>query len=66
MVILMLLTSVALPLARVQIERREKWICGARLRQLRDAIDRYKDFCDRGMIPSRPTALAILPISTLW
>ena len=42
MFIMLLLSSIALPLARIHAQR---------LRELRQAIDRYKDFADRGMIP---------------
>lgn len=50
MTILLLLTSVALPIARVQIQRTRETELRQDLRQIRDAIDRYKDFADRGMI----------------
>ena len=53
MTILMLLTTVALPLARVQVQRVREVELHRDLRTLREAIDRYKDFADRGMIPSQ-------------
>lgn len=49
--ILLLLTSVALPLARVQVQRTREVELHRDLREMREAIDRYKDFSDRGMIP---------------
>jgi general secretion pathway protein G len=49
--ILLLLTSVVLPVVRVQVQRTREVELRQGLRQLRDAIDRYKDFSDRGMIP---------------
>lgn len=49
--ILLLLTSVALPLARVQVQRAKEVELRRDLRGLREALDRYKDFSDRGMIP---------------
>src|SRR6266567_705692 len=61
MVILMLLTSVALPVARVQIQRTREVDLRRALRQLRDAIDRYKDFSDRGMIPPTPNSFGYPP-----
>jgi general secretion pathway protein G len=48
--ILLLLTTIALPLARVQIQRTREVELRRELRALREAIDRYKDFADRGMI----------------
>jgi general secretion pathway protein G len=49
--ILLLLTSMALPLARVQVQRTRETELRRDLREMREAIDRYKDFSDRGMIP---------------
>jgi len=49
--ILLLLTTVALPLARIQIQRTKEEELRRDLREMRDAIDHYKDFADRGMIP---------------
>jgi general secretion pathway protein G len=54
MAILLLLTSVALPVARVQVQRAREAELRRDLRQMREAIDRYKDFADRQMIPSKP------------
>ena len=52
MAILMLLTTVALPLARMEVQRTKEEALRRDLRTMRDAIDRYKDFADRGMIPT--------------
>jgi general secretion pathway protein G len=49
--ILLLLTSVALPIARVQAQRTREVELRRALREIRQAIDRYKDVSDRGMIP---------------
>jgi general secretion pathway protein G len=49
--ILLLLTSIALPMARVQVQRTREVELRRDLREMREAIDRYKDFSDRGMIP---------------
>jgi general secretion pathway protein G len=49
--ILLLLASIALPLARAQIKRRRESELRRDLRVMRSAIDRYKDFSDGGMIP---------------
>lgn len=61
MTILLLLTGVALPVARVQAQRAREVELRRALRELRQAIDRYKDFSDRGMIPSRPDSFGYPP-----
>lgn len=50
--ILLILTGAALPLARTQIQRQKEVELRRALRDLRQAIDRHKDFADRGMIPT--------------
>lgn len=49
--ILLLLTTMALPLARVTIQRQKERVLRRDLREMRDAIDRYKDAADRGGFP---------------
>jgi general secretion pathway protein G len=49
--IILLLTTIALPVARVQIQRTREVELRRDLREMREAIDRFKDFSDRGMIP---------------
>ncbi len=61
MTILLLLTSVALPLARTQVKRAREVELHRDLRDIRKAIDRYKDFADRGMIPSKPDSFGYPP-----
>jgi general secretion pathway protein G len=46
--ILMILTGLAIPLARVTIKRERERELRQALWQMRDAIDRYKDAADRG------------------
>ncbi len=48
--ILSVLTTMAIPLARVTIERQKEHELRVDLREMRDAIDRYKDAADRGLI----------------
>ena len=48
--ILLILTTAAMPLARVKIKRERERDLRYALRQMREAIDRYKDAADRGMI----------------
>lgn len=61
MVILIILTTVALPVARVQVQRTREVELRRALRQIREAIDRYKDFSDRGMIPPTPDSFGYPP-----
>ncbi len=59
--ILLLLTSVALPLARVEVQRTREVELRRALREMRQAIDRYKDFSDRGMIPTKADTFGYPP-----
>ncbi len=49
--ILLVLTTLCLPLARNQIIRRHETELHEDLRMMRDAIDRYKAYSDQGLIP---------------
>jgi general secretion pathway protein G len=51
--ILMLLTTLAIPLARVTIKREKERELRRDLWELRDAIDRYKDAADRGAFQTK-------------
>jgi general secretion pathway protein G len=59
--IILLLTTIALPLARVQIQRTKEVELRRDLREMREAIDRYKDFADRGMIPVKADTFGYPP-----
>jgi len=59
--ILLILTAVALPMARVQIQRQKEVELRRALRELRQAVDRYKDFADRGMIPTTADSFGYPP-----
>ncbi len=48
--ILLILSSGALPVVRFTIVRQKEAELRRDLREMRDAIDRYKDYCDRGLI----------------
>lgn len=48
--ILLILASAALPVVRVTIQRSKEEQLHKALRQIRDAIDRYKDYADRNLI----------------
>jgi general secretion pathway protein G len=51
--ILVILTSLAIPLARVSIKREKEHQLRRDLWDLRDAIDRYKDAADRGAFQTK-------------
>ncbi len=51
--ILSILTLMALPMARVTIQREKEKRLRAALWEMRDAIDRYKDSCDRGAFQAK-------------
>ena len=48
--ILMILASAAIPVARFTVQRRREAELRCDLREMRDAIDRYKDAADRNLI----------------
>lgn len=50
--ILLLLTSMAVPLARFKVRREKERDLRAALEQIRKAIDKYKDACDYQQIPA--------------
>jgi len=53
MTIMLVLTTIALPMAAVVVKREKERELREDLRTMRNAIDRYKDFADRGMIPTQ-------------
>lgn len=50
--IVLILASAVQPLARVTIQRQKEVELRRVLREMRDAIDRFKDAADQGMIPT--------------
>ena len=50
--VLMVLASAALPLARVSMRRQKETMLRAELREMRTAIDRFKDMADAGALAS--------------
>ena len=48
--IMLILTGMALPLARVKVRREKERELRYALREVRSAIDRYKDAADRGLL----------------
>jgi len=59
--ILMLLTTVALPLARIQIQRTKEIELRRDLREMREAIDHYKDLADHNMITVKADSFGYPP-----
>jgi len=57
--ILVILTGLAIPTARVTIKREREHELRQALWQLRDAIDRYKDAADRGAFQTKVGSEAI-------
>jgi general secretion pathway protein G len=51
--ILLILTSMAVPMARYQVRRQREKALRADLEDMRHAIDKYKDLCDQGKIQSQ-------------
>src|SRR2546421_2917206 len=51
--ILSILTGLAIPLARVQIQRERERVLRRDLWEMRDAIDRYKDAADRNAFQTK-------------
>lgn len=51
--ILLILTTMAVPMARYQVRRQRERELRADLHDMRSAIDRYKDLCDQGKIQSQ-------------
>ena len=59
--ILLVLTAMALPLARNEIIRAREVQLHENLRMLREAIDRYKAYSDNGMIPIKVDTIGYPP-----
>lgn len=51
--ILFILTSMAVPMARRQVQRQREKELRNSLREMRTAIDRYKDMCDQGKLQAK-------------
>ena len=59
--ILLVLTTLALPLARNEIIRKREMILHEDLRTMREAIDRYKAYSDQSMIPIKVDSFGYPP-----
>ena len=64
--ILVILTSLAIPMARVTIKREKERELRNDLWEMRDAIDRYKDAADRGAFQIKVVWKAIPRTWILW
>jgi len=61
MAILVVLAGAALPIARVHAQREREIELHRDLREVRTAIDRYKDMSDRGVIPTQANTFGYPP-----
>lgn len=59
--ILLVLTTLAMPLARNEIVRKREILLHENLRMMRDAIDRYKAYSDQGLIPVKADTFGYPP-----
>src|ERR1700721_2810214 len=64
--ILVILTGLAVPLARVAIKREKERELRHDLWELRDAIDRYKDAADRGAFQPKLVSGIYQPVLEAW
>jgi len=62
--IMLLLTTMSVPLARAKVRRERERELRYALREIRTAIDKYKDMADAGMIPPGNSAPRIT--RTTW
>ncbi len=59
---LAILASAALPMIKISVKRKKEIRLRRALREIRNAIDRYKDMTDRGIIPrGAPEAMGYPP-----
>jgi general secretion pathway protein G len=61
--ILLILSTMAVPLARYQIRREREKELRLDLREMRNAIDKYKDMCDQGKIQAGQPDTYCYPVS---
>jgi general secretion pathway protein G len=61
MAIMLLLASVAVPLARLRVQRAREAELRRDLREIRQAIDRYQDLCLQGNIPETANTFCYPP-----
>ncbi|HUI43845.1 MAG TPA: type II secretion system protein [Terriglobia bacterium] len=61
MAIMTVLAGAAIPIARVHAQRMREMELHRVLREIRTAVDRYKDLSDRGMIPSEANTFGYPP-----
>ncbi|MGH9402652.1 MAG: type II secretion system protein [Terriglobia bacterium] len=59
--IMMILSAAALPLERIHAQHVKEIELRQDLREIRTAIDRYKDFADEGLISAEPDTLGYPP-----
>jgi general secretion pathway protein G len=61
--ILLILTTMAVPMARFQVRRQREKELRQDLQEMRSAIDKYKDLCDQGKLQSANTDAYCYPLT---
>ena len=61
--ILLILSTMAVPMARHQVIRQRENELRADLREVRAAIDKYKDYCDQGKVQSKNPEAYCYPLT---
>ncbi|MBV9157359.1 MAG: type II secretion system protein [Acidobacteriaceae bacterium] len=61
--ILLILSSMAVPMARYQVRREKEKALRRDLEDMRNAIDKYKDLCDQGKIQSQNVDAYCYPLT---
>lgn len=61
--ILLILTSMAVPMARIQVRREREKDLHQDLREMRHAIDMYKDMCDAGKLQQTNQEAGCYPVT---
>ena len=61
--ILLILSTMAVPMARIQVRREREKVLRQDLLEMRHAIDKYKDMCDAGKVQSTNQDAACYPVT---
>ena len=61
--ILLILSSMAVPMARIQVRRERERALNRDLLEMRHAIDKYKDMCDAGKLQATSVEAGCYPVT---
>src|ERR1700712_4623998 len=61
--ILLILSSMAVPMARIQVKREREKVLRQDLLEMRHAIDKYKDMCDLGKLQATSQEAGCYPLT---